>query len=278
MRFLLSSSKKEVLSYNTSDIFVPLEENKITGKSGENITLVKGLKTDMGRYWVTYESSEKHPGKSKWFYNLRFQKKDSTEEFVLTPSAFVNVKGEGMQANPDSKHFWDHDLFTYPTALPNPERQEDTTAFKTRHLKVGDSLFYSKGFIVVQDVIKTDSLPVDIFGPDGSLHETPLKIYSKTGSIYSVTPKLAFAKGSYLSIPDTITAESLVIQLTKVNPDKSIELGYKESNAVLEYITLKAYQFPFINVLWAGIIITAIGILMSMIRRIRLSRSGKQEV
>ena len=274
---LLSSSKKEVLSYNTSDILVPLEENKITGKAGENITLVKGLKTDMGKYWVTFESSQKHPEKSKWFYSLRFQKKDSKEEFVLTPSAFINVKGEGMQANPDSKHYWDHDLFTYPTALSNPERHDDTTAFKTRHLKIGDSLFYSKGFIVVQDIISKNNLPVEIFGPNGSLHEAPLKIYSKTGSIYSVTPKLAFAKGNYLAIPDTVTAESLVIQLAQVNPDKSIELGYKESNDILEYITLKAYQFPFINVLWAGVIITAIGILMSMIRRIRLSRNGKPD-
>ena len=42
-----------------------------------------------------------------------------------------------------------------------------------------------------------------------------MKIYSKTGSIYSVTPKLAFAKGDFLAIPDTITAESLVLQLQK---------------------------------------------------------------
>jgi cytochrome c biogenesis factor len=272
---LLSSSKKEILSYNTTNIFVPLEENKLTGKAGENITLVKGLKTDMGKYWVTFESSEKQANKDKWFYSLRFQRKDGKEEFVLKPSAFINLKGEGMQANPDSRHYLDHDVFTYLTALPNPQKQEDTTTFKTKLLKPGDSLFYSKGFIILKDVIKEDNLPVDIFGKDGSVHDAPLKIYSKTGSIFSVTSKLVFVKGQYLPIPDTIIAENLVLQLQKVNPDKSVELGVKESNAVMEYVTLKAYKFPFINVLWAGIIITAIGILMSMVRRIRLNRSGK---
>ena len=63
-----------------------------------------------------------------------------------------------------------------------------------------------------------------------------------------------------------------MIQLQKVNPDNSIELGVKESDSVMEYVTLKAYKFPYINLLWIGIIITAIGILISMVRRIQLNR------
>ena len=46
--------------------------------------------------------------------------------------------------------------------------------------------------------------------------EAPLKIYSQTGSVYSVSPKLAYVKGEYLSLPDTIAAES---------PDLSIAVG-----------------------------------------------------
>jgi cytochrome c-type biogenesis protein CcmF len=37
---LISSSKKEILSYNTNGIYVPIEENKITGKAGENYTML----------------------------------------------------------------------------------------------------------------------------------------------------------------------------------------------------------------------------------------------
>ena len=123
-----------------------------------------------------------------------------------------------------------------------------------------------------QDVKEKDSLPEELFGKDGSLQEASLKIYSKTGSIYSVTSKLARARGEMLALPDTIIAESLVLQLQKVNPDKSIELGVKESNAVMKYVTLKAYKFPFIRLLWFGVLITAIGIIISMVRRISLNR------
>jgi cytochrome c-type biogenesis protein CcmF len=271
---LLSSSKKEILSYNTSGIDVFGEGNK--EKSGENLTLVKGIPTKMGKFDVTYVSDSAHPKKQQWYYKIHFKSREDKEEFTLMPNAFVNYKGnEGLMANPDSRHYPDHDVFTYISALPNPDKKQDTTSFRTHTIRPGDSIFYSNGFMIFQGTRMKDSLPRNIFGINDRLQEASLKIYSKTGSIYSITPALAFVKGEFLAVPDTVTAESLVLQLQKVNPDKSIELGVKESNAVLEYVTLKAYKFPFINILWGGIIITAIGILMSMIRRIALNRSAR---
>ncbi|HPG12507.1 MAG TPA: cytochrome c assembly protein, partial [Chitinophagaceae bacterium] len=120
-----------------------------------------------------------------------------------------------------------------------------------------------------------DSLPPDIFGDTGKLFETPVKIFAKTGSVYSVTSRLAMVKGENLSLPDTITSESLIFQMQQIKPDKSMELGLKESNAIMKYVTIKAYKFPFINLLWFGVIITAIGILMSMVRRIQLNRMNR---
>ena len=273
---LISSSNKQILSRNTSGIFIDFGEQS-QEKPGENLTLVKGVRTDMGKYWVTYESENKHPKKEKWFYTIRFQEKESKKEFVLTPTAFVNVKGnEGIQPEPDSRHYLDHDVFTYITALPNREKQkEDTSAFKPYTLqRTGDSLFYSKGFILLEDVHTNDSVPEDIFGKGGRLHTASLKIYAKTGSVYSVTPRLAIAKGEALPVADTITAENMIIRLQKVNADNSVEVGIKESNLLMDYVTLKAYKFPFINVLWLGIVVTAIGIIISMVRRIQLNRRG----
>ncbi len=270
---LIASSKKEVLSNNISGIPAPLDKAE---DPRENLTLVKGLTVDMGKYSLTYEGDSAHPKKQLSYYKVRFKSKDGKEEFVLTPNSFVNYKGnEGLMSNPDSRHYWNHDVFTYITSISNPDKKEDTAAFKPNKLKVGDSLFYSAGFIVLQEVKKTkDSLPVELFGKDGSLHEARLKVYSKNGTIYSIAPKLAVAKGEALALPDSVIAESLVFQLQKVDPDNSIILGVKESNAIMDYITLKAYKFPFINLLWGGVLITAIGIIISMVRRIQLNRSS----
>jgi cytochrome c-type biogenesis protein CcmF len=234
----------------------------------------------MGKYWVTYEGNEedakeKKEDETKLIYNIRFEKKDSKEEFLLRPTAFMNK--EGIQAEPDSRHYWHHDVFTYVTSVADPRKNRDTSSFHNHHLTVGDSLFYSKGFIILQNLQQRDSLPPELFGADGSLYEALLKVYSQTGSTYTIASKLAYAKGEFIAIPDTLLQENLTFQLHKINPDKSIELGLKESNTVMEYITLKAYKFPFINILWLGILITATGVLMSMVRRIRLNRLQVKE-
>ncbi len=269
---LISSSNKEILSNNIGGIPAPLAEGE---DPRENLTLVKDMTANMGRYSLTYEGDSAHPKKQQWYYKVRFKSNDGKEEFVLLPNAFVNYKGnEGLMAITSAKHYWDHDVFTYITSIPNPENEKDTSSFKPFTRKTGDSLFYSRGFIIIQDVKQKDSIPEELFGADGTLYEVPLKIYSKTGSTYSVTSRLANAKGEWFAIPDTITSESLVLQLQKVNPDKTIEMGVKESSAVLKYVTLKAYRFPFIKLLWYGVWITAIGILISMVRRIQLNRKN----
>lgn len=272
---LISSSKKEVLSDNVNGIPAPLAE---TEDPRENLTLVKGLTADMGDYTLTYEGDSSHPKKELSFYKIRFKRKDGKEEFVLTPNSFVNYKGnEGLMSNPDARHYWTHDVFTYITSIANPDNTKDTASFKPVPLKLYDTVFYSNGFIILEGLKTKDSLPKDLFGEKGQLHEAPLKIYSKNGSIYTVTTRLAMAKGDILSLPDTITAESLVLRLQKVNADRTIELGIKESNAIMEYVTIKAYKFPFIRLLWFGVVVTAIGILMSMVHRIRLNRNSRRQ-
>jgi cytochrome c-type biogenesis protein CcmF len=268
---LLSSSKKEILSYNRGGI--PIDFGADAKETGENLTLIKGLPMKMGKYDVTYVSDSMHPKKEQWYYTIHFKSRTDDEEFTLKPNAFVNYKGnEGLMANPDSKHYWDHDVFTYISALPNPDKTRDTSSFQTKTLKPGDSVFYSQGYMVLEEVKARDNLPVELFGTDGSLHEAPIRIFSKSGSIFSLTPTLANAKGNLLAIPDTVASEGLILRLEKVNPDNTIELGFKESDSVLQYVALKAYKFPFINLLWFGVILTAIGIFISMARRISLNR------
>jgi cytochrome c-type biogenesis protein CcmF len=268
---LLSSSKKELLSYNTSGIAVNFGEDS-KESAGENLTLVKGVPMDMGKYWVTYASDSVHPKKSQWYYTLNFLRKDSAESFTLMPNAFINYKGnQGLMANPDAKHYWDHDVFAYITALPDPEKNKDTVSFKKALMKAGDSLFYSRGFILLEDVKSKDSLPADIFGEDGQLFEAKLKVYAMNSSVYNAVARLAIAKGAVLSIPDTVRSENLIFQLNSFDGKKA-ELGWKETGSVMQFVTLKAYKFPFINLLWLGTLIMAAGFIISMSNRIRLNR------
>ena len=81
-----------------------------------------------------------------------------------------------------------------------------------------------------------------------------------------------YLRGNQLDfVPDTLFVQGLSIQLKKL-VDKKFEIGVKESKVVQDFLTLKVYKFPFINLLWAGTIIMALGIIISMVRRIRMSK------
>ena len=40
---------------------------------------------------------------------------------------------------------------------------------------------------------------------------------------------------------------------------------------MIDFVTLKAYIFPYINLVWIGLVVMAIGLIMSMISRAKIS-------
>ena len=270
---LISSSKKEILSNNIGGIAVPLSE---TENPIENLTLIKGVPSQMNKYTLTYETDSSHPKKQQWYYKIRFQSKDGKEDFVLQPDAFVNYKGnEGLMANPAAKHYWTHDVFTYITSLPNPDKMADTASFQNRWMQEGDTTFYSNGFIVLDKLLSKDSIPQPGFAPTDIATAASFKVHSKYNASYTADKVLLLNIGGQLqSYPDTIAAEGLILRINRLDGDRA-EASIKDSNTIPKYITLKAYKFPMIKLLWYGVWITVFGTLMSMTRRIVQNRKNR---
>jgi cytochrome c-type biogenesis protein CcmF len=74
---------------------------------------------------------------------------------------------------------------------------------------------------------------------------------------------------------DTVKAQNLVLSFNKVVDQKKgiLEIGVKESASLTNLITLKVYEFPFINILWLGIIVMTIGFMMSAYARLKKLKS-----
>ncbi len=273
---LLSSSKKEIMSYNTSGIAIPFGKAS-KEKTGENLTLVRGVPMKMGKFDVTYEGDSVHPKKKElWFYKIHFKSREDNDEFTLRPNAFVNYKeNNALMANPDSRHYPDHDIFTYISSLPSQEKTKDTATFRPHIISIGDSIFYSQGVMVLEGLDSRTNLPFKGFKPGDEGTVARLKVFSFNKTSYTAEPLVIRQDSLEYSIPDTVMSESLVLQVAKVN-GRQAEIGVKESSNIMQYVTLKAYEFPFINVLWGGIIITATGIFISMARRVRLNKPAKE--
>jgi len=275
---LISSSKKELVSENNTGINVAglkdvkgKEENPL-----ENVTLVHGVPTQMGKYTVTYVGDSAVKKNDRVYFKINFTEQDTAqgtvlESFDIYPNAFL-VKGEegmNLSSNPGARHYLTNDIFVYITSWLNPDKITDTSSFRNYWVKKGDTVFYSNGYLTVNDIVmanKNDNKDLPVVD---SAWLSDLMVFSKDGRSYASQPAY-FVKNSQPSVKmDTVFTQNLVLNINRVSGDK-IELGVKESGAVMRYITMKAYKFPYINVLWLGTIIMVIGFLVSMFRRLKV--------
>ena len=92
---------------------------------------------------------------------------------------------------------------------------------------------------------------------------------AKDGREFSAEPAFLVKDGAPALKLDTIMEQSLVLKLDR-DRNGNMQLGVRESAAVTRYITLKAYEFPWINLLWLGTVIMVAGFIMSAIHRARM--------
>ena len=61
----------------------------------------------------------------------------------------------------------------------------------------------------------------------------------------------------------------LYTRLDKILPDKNAaQLMIKQSNPMDDYVVMKALVFPFINVLWLGIVVMVLGFFLTAWNRV----------
>ncbi len=264
---LISSSRKEVLSWNTTG--VSLFEKTKDQDPAENIALFQGVRTDMGKYHVTYLRDTTNDFDKKKYFELSFESKDGANKFKLYPDIMKINKGrQEPSANPDKEHYWNKDIFAYASAWTDPS-VNDTTTFRPVQLKEGDTVFYSNGMIVLNKVMVNPPNNKRVIEPGETAMMLDMTVISKEGSIYSVTPGIVIKQNAVRNLPDTVMAQGLVLQFNKIADEKkrTLEIGVKENKGMTPLITLKVLQFPFISIVWLAVIIMVTGFIMSIVQR-----------
>jgi cytochrome c-type biogenesis protein CcmF len=277
---LISSAKKTVLSWNTTGITplaqaAPGEKNP-AGNPAENLTLFKGVETDMGKFMVNYKRDTLNEADRKKYYEISFTAKDGSESFNLYPDVIKNNKGmEGFAANPASKHYWYKDIFVYITSFQQNDAS-DTTRFVDKDIKVGDTIYYSNGLMVLKSVSVNPASKKEILLPGETALFLNVDVTARDGRKYSAMPGIAIDNSNIRQISDTVVAQSLVLQFNKVlDQDKGIlQIGVKESGSITDLITLKVYEFPMINILWLGVIVMVVGFVMSIMQRYKALKNN----
>lgn len=278
---LISSGNKEVISDNRfTGRFIPFEKDP-TGRESENpmenLTLLKGVPTPMGKYVVTFMGdSASQQEKTRTFYHVNFEKKNPKtgeieEQFVLSPDSY-KMKDNNLSSNPDTRHYFSHDVFTYISSVSIKEEKPDTTKFSVKEMEIGDSAFYNKGYMILNSIDKNPQNKRFNFSDNDTALVADLTVYSNDSTSYRAYPALTISNQEINFINDTLISQNLQINFTGLSKDGKFKIGVREDDSLIDFITLKAYIFPYINFVWAGLIIMAVGFVIALVDRARANK------
>ena len=271
---LISAGNRQVISDNRkTGLYMPFDKDP-SGRSAEdpleNLTLLKNIPTQMGSYKVTYISDSAALEKNRSFYKLVTEKVDAKgkveEHFTLSPDVY-KMKNNNLSSNPDIKHYLTHDVFTYISSFPVKGEQNDTVKFKIHEMKIKDTLFLTKGYLILNNIMKNPNVGNLHFKDSDTALVADITVFNKDSTSHKAYPYLFVNNLEIQYKDDTSFAQNIITKLVGLTDKNNFKIGVKEADLPLDYVTVKAYVFPYINLVWAGLIIMAAGFMFSIIRR-----------
>lgn len=264
---LISQYKKEVISLNTAGVNFGKEFK--AQETAENMLLMRDSVYKMGGYEISYRGLKVEKPNNLYEVDYIRRGKDGTvdEQFSLFPNAQINPK-MGMVANPDTKHYLSKDVFTHVSSVPdNSKLKEKTNNFE---LGVGDTFFTKKNFVVFKALDNKPTLPAGVDKNNKLVVGARLDIKSLDGNVMEAEPIyiINMADNTTASEPFENEQLGMSISIGRINPDtKKFTFVVNEKELATDFIIMKAIVFPGIKLVWIGGIITFLGVLLSMYRR-----------
>ena len=276
---LVSSVKQRVLSYNNiNKNFIEETDQQSREFNRKNILLVKDKPTRIEDYLVTFKDTfSVSPDK---FFVVNYKKTDTLgnvlEEFDLMPNAQNNPQ-MGLVSNPDTKHYWNRDIFTHITYESSMEKVEDFKDFKIDTVNTGQSFLTASGTkmltfdsIVSHQNKETNDYMVRAFARAILLNDT-----------FSLSPSFiinANGENSRINYSDDVNNEAgVLLRLNGIIPaTNQFMFTTAERKPQMDYVVMTAIEFPFIRMVWAGTIIMVMGFFIALVNRIRQVRNSSK--
>jgi cytochrome c-type biogenesis protein CcmF len=275
---LIATGTSQIISQNTSGIDISKLGKEFSNM--ENIMLAKNDTLKMGEYFLTYK------GKTKvgvnYYYAIDYLKRNKTGkydyQFTLNPILQNNPR-MGLSAEPDTKHYLHKDVYTHITYAEVdkedvPNNSNEFHQLKTATVSIGDTIFGSKTFIVLESIYKeTDSTKFSFTAKDIAVG-AKLNVVNIKNENITMNPVYVVKDNMVMPLDAVNEHLGLKLSFTNIHTDTGkIDILVSEKNSeAQEFIILKAIVFPFINVLWIGCIIMVIGTIIAIIERVKKSK------
>jgi len=240
----------------------------------ETISLVQGQPTKALGYMLTYDGY-KPVDSEKYAFHVSVEKEG--RRFSVAPIMYYSSYNDGLMRNPDIVNLITKDFYLAPLSLEQPSEQQNGTieksTFKTGETKeVGDIQITFLGF----DLPVTHTAAM-MEGKDITIG-AKLSVSRDGSAAKPVTPAKVIKNGQTSDVPARFE-ERFEITIAGLSPDResrensTVELAVRDvmraadTPAAPDILVAEASVKPYINLVWAGVIILLVGFLVTIVRR-----------
>jgi cytochrome c-type biogenesis protein CcmF len=244
----------------------------------ENVILYQKQPIKLGEFTATYQEVIQGKGNDSIdkYFKVFFAKlnKDGTmsDSFTLYPKTQNNPK-MGLLAEPSTRHFVSRDIFTHVNYESSLEKKEPFSDFKESVVAPGETFLTNSGKVK----LRIDS--INRFSSDEGagvqLRITAIRL-EDTAVLF---PKFVvnLAHNEFSSVPALSSELGVLADVVNIEvpePGQSADkvrflIKTGERSPQKNYIVIKAIEFPWINLVWAGTIIMVIGFAMAVVYRVK---------
>jgi cytochrome c-type biogenesis protein CcmF len=208
------------------------------------------------------------------YYEVEYRE-PSGKVFSLFPRAQVNER-MGLLASPDTRHKADRDIYTYVNSVPDPSAENKWEKTETYSVAIKDTFFLNDYVAILDDVVRANQVEGMDIGPNDAAVRARVRVLSKTGE-QTLNPAFVI-KNRLVAHPAEMSDELGVrIQLNEIDP-RTGKFTFAVNRTQRDYIVMKAFEKPLINILWIGTLIVVMGFLISIVRRYREYRKMQDKL
>lgn len=263
---LISNGRQDIISHSKVNLGEGLPAN-------ENALMDQGDTVEMGRYVAVFEDMDTI--RDKQFYEVSYFNKagDKEPQFSLKP--FLQMSDQmGPTPNPDTRHFWDRDIYTHVTysSYLEPVSPDGFVNEAEVKLNKGDTAIYRNHFVIL------DSLSVNALFDDETRElraaklTSHLRVVNVMGEEYPIEPAYILEDNIKEHRDTVLEVQRMKFRFSDVELETKkivLKAWTKQEENVKPFIVQKAIIFPMINILWIGSILMVVGSFIAVWQRLK---------
>lgn len=210
------------------------------------------------------------------YYAVEYRE-PSGKIFTLYPRAQVNER-MGLLASPDIRHKVDRDMYTFVSSVPDPNAENKWEKTETYSVAIKDTFFLNDYVAILDDVARTNEVDGIQIGAADAAVRAKVRVLSKNGE-HILNPAFVIKERMVAHPAETSDELGVRIQLTQIDPQTG-KFSFAVNRTQRDYIVMKAYEKPLVNILWIGTLVVVLGFGISTVRRYRefAKMRGKEAV